>query len=169
METSWIKEKVEGWAESVRTLAGVACKHPQSAYVGLQKALQQEWAFVQRVTPGIGDAFGPVEEEIKTPFIPEIFRGVGDRAPGREITRLPVKQAGLALLDSTRKAADNLQASCDVTEHLVSALRGQVTFGTADHAACLWDVRAAVRRKSVAKLMASLEATISGAPEVVTR
>ena len=75
-EASWIKERVNGWAESVRTLAGVACKHPQSAYSGLQKSLHQEWAFVHRVTPGIGDAFGPVEEEIKTAFLPELFNGV---------------------------------------------------------------------------------------------
>ena len=39
-EEQWIKTKVEGWAESVKTLAGVACKHPQSAYAGLQKSLQ---------------------------------------------------------------------------------------------------------------------------------
>ena len=64
------------WAESVRTLAMVACKHPQSAYAGLQKSLQQEWAFVQRVTPGIGDNFGTVEEEIATAFLPALFKGV---------------------------------------------------------------------------------------------
>ena len=34
-EEQWIKAKVEGWAESVRTLAGVARKHPQSTYAGL--------------------------------------------------------------------------------------------------------------------------------------
>ena len=98
---------MEGWAESIRTLSGVARKHPQSAYAGLQKSLQKEWAFVQRVTPGIGDAFGPVEEEIATAFLPALFEGVGDGAPGREITCLSVNQAGLALPDPTRTAPDN--------------------------------------------------------------
>ena len=84
----------------------MARKNPQSAYAGLQKSLQQEWAFVQRVTLGFGDAFGPVEEEIKTAFLPELFKGVGDGALGRAITRLPVKQAGLALPDPTRTALD---------------------------------------------------------------
>ena len=37
-EASWTEEKVEGWAESVRTLSGVARKHPQSRYAGLQKS-----------------------------------------------------------------------------------------------------------------------------------
>ena len=51
----------------------------------------------------------------------------------------------------------------------MSALRGQVTFRTAEHLACLRDGRAAVRWKIVAKAMSSLKATIAGAPEVVTR
>ena len=95
---------MEGWAESVRTLAGVARKHPQSAYAGLQKSLQQEWAFMQRVTPGIGDTFGPVEEEIATAFLLALFEVVGDGVPGRAITRLPVKQVGLALPDPRQTA-----------------------------------------------------------------
>ena len=102
-----MKEKVEGWADSVRTLSRVARKHPQSAYAGLQKSLQQEWAFVQWVNPGISDAFGPVEEEIAKAFLPALFEGVGDGPPGREITRLPVKQAGMALPDPTQTAPEN--------------------------------------------------------------
>ena len=34
--------KVEGWAESVGTLAGVFHKNPQSDYAGLHKLLQHE-------------------------------------------------------------------------------------------------------------------------------
>ena len=85
-EARWIKEKVKGWAESIQTLGWVARKHPHYAFAGLQKSLQQEWEFMQRFTPEIGDAFGPVEEEIKTAFVLELFHGVGDGAPGREIT-----------------------------------------------------------------------------------
>ena len=82
-ERQWASTKIEVWAESVKTLAGVACKQPQSAYAGLQKSLQQEWAFVQRVSTGIGDEFGPVEEEIAKAFLLALFEGVGDGAPSR--------------------------------------------------------------------------------------
>ena len=44
-ERSWMKEKIQGWTESVNILAGVAPNHPQSAYAGLQKYLQKEWDF----------------------------------------------------------------------------------------------------------------------------
>ena len=69
----------------------------------------------------------------------------------------------------TRTAPENWQASCVITGHLVSALRGQVPFQMADHAACIWDGRAEVRRQNVAKAMASLETTIARAPAVITR
>ena len=36
-EDIWMAEKVQGWAESVKTLAAVARKHQQYAYAGLQK------------------------------------------------------------------------------------------------------------------------------------
>ena len=73
-EWRWLAEKIKGWTESVGILAGVSRKHLQSAYAGLQKSHQQEWAFVQRVTPGIGDAFIPVETALKETLVPALFK-----------------------------------------------------------------------------------------------
>ena len=120
--------KIKGWTESVSILSGVAPKHPQSAYAGLQKSLQQEWAFVQWVTPGVGDSFGYVETALKETFVPALFKGMRESVPEREVTRLPVKQAGLALLGPSQMAPENWTASCVITGHLVAALRGQVEF-----------------------------------------
>ena len=50
-ENEWLREKIRGWKESVKLLAGVAHKHPQSAYAGLQNSFHHEWDFVQRMTP----------------------------------------------------------------------------------------------------------------------
>ena len=96
-EKSWMSVKVEGWAEYVGTLAGVAHKHPQSAYIRLQKLPQQEWAFVQQVNPDIGYAFGTVNKVLQETFLPALFEGLGKGAPGRGVNRLPVKHARLAL------------------------------------------------------------------------
>ena len=60
-----MSEIIKGWTESVAILARVAQKHLQSAYAGLQKSLQQEWEFVQRVTPRVSYSFGPVETALK--------------------------------------------------------------------------------------------------------
>ena len=39
-EREWLRGKVQGWTELVNILAGVAHKHPQSSYAGLQNSLQ---------------------------------------------------------------------------------------------------------------------------------
>ena len=96
-----MSDKVTGWAESVETLARVSCKHLQSAYAGLQKSLEQEWAFVHQVTTGIGDAFGPVEKSLRETFMPELFKGLVDGVPERGVAHLQVKQVGLDLPDPT--------------------------------------------------------------------
>ena len=100
-EGNWLEAKIKGWTESVAILAKVAQKHSQSAYAGLQKSLQQEWAFMQRVTPGIGDAFRPVETSLKETFVPALFEGLREGVTERGVTRQPVKQAGLDLPESS--------------------------------------------------------------------
>ena len=130
-------KKIQGWTELVAILEGFALKQLQSAYAGLKKSLQQEWAFVQRVTPGVGAGFGPVKEALREVFVPAIFRGLTEGLPTRENTCLPVKQAGLAIPDPVKTAHENWTESCVITGHLIAALRGQTTFRTADHTACL--------------------------------
>ena len=90
-EERLMSEKITGWAESVETLARVSRKQPQYSYAGLQKSLQKEWAFVQRVTPGIGDAFGLVEKALRETFVPALFEGLVNGIPERGVTRLLVK------------------------------------------------------------------------------
>ena len=108
----------------METLAGVSRKHLKSAYAGLQKSLQKECAFVQRVTPVIGDAFGPVEKALRETLLPEIFEGLGEGAPERGVTCLLAKQAGLEIPYPTLTASENWTASCVITGNLVAALRG---------------------------------------------
>ena len=77
---------------------------------------------MQRVTPGKGDTFGPVEKAIQETLLLALFEGLGEGAPERGVTRLPVKQAGLALPDPTLMAPENWTASYVITGHLVTAL-----------------------------------------------
>ena len=88
-------------------VSGVARNHLQSAYAGLKKSLQQEWAFVKQVIPNIGDAFGPVEQALRGAFILALFQGLVEVTLGSWVTRLPIKQADLALPDPKKKAPEN--------------------------------------------------------------
>ena len=81
--------------------------------------------------------------------MPALFQGLGEGKPGRGVTHLPVKQAGLALPDPTKTAPENCTTSCVVTVQLVAALRGQEEFRTMDHSACLQEGRMSVWKRSV--------------------
>ena len=70
-------------------------------------------------------------------FFLAIFEGLGEGEPEIGFTRLPLKQAGLALPDLTLMAPENWTEFCVITGNLVESLRGQVEFQTADHLACL--------------------------------
>ena len=53
LETEWLVSKIDDWIEAVGQVAEIAKYVTQSAYAGMQRALQQEWTFVQRVVPNI--------------------------------------------------------------------------------------------------------------------
>ena len=97
-------------------------------------------------------------------LIPALFRGLTEGLPTRENTRLPVKQAGLAIPDPVLMAPEKWTASCVITGDLVAALRSQTTFRTADHTACLRGGRLAVRHRGVLRAEAVLTASLEGAP-----
>ena len=119
---------------------------------------------MQLVTPGIGDASGLVEQALQETFVLDIFYGLGEVTPGRGFTRLPVKQAGLALLNMTNMVPENWTASCVITGHLVAALRGQEDFRTTYHSIFLLEGRRVVQKRSVLLVEEALAETLLGAP-----
>ena len=88
---------------------------------------------------------------------------MGDSIPERGVTCLSVKQAGSALPDPSQTAPENWTASCVITGHLVTALRGQVEFRTVDHSACLQKGHMAVRRRCQRRAEEALTAALEGA------
>ena len=92
-------------------MAGVACHHPQTTYAGLQKSLQKEWFFVQRVTPGIWMAFQAVEDELRDTFLLALFHGDTYQIPRRAIASMTIKYDRIDLPDPNQTAGANWTAS----------------------------------------------------------
>ena len=62
---------------------------------------------MQRVTLGVGNAFGSVETALKETFVPALFERLSEAVPERGVTRLPFKEVGLALPDPYQMAPEN--------------------------------------------------------------
>ena len=104
-------------------LAGVALRYLQVAYTGMQKSLQQECDFIQRITEGVGKEFQLVEDELCRDLITALFHRMEKHMPGWDVTQIPVKQAGLAFTDTTLYTPKNRAEYCTVDGHLVAALQ----------------------------------------------
>jgi hypothetical protein len=124
----WIQEKAEAWVDSIKELAMVAERYPQAAYAGLQKSLQQEWQFLQRVTEGLSKEFQDIEQALQWEFLPALFGDeIANGLPGL-LAGLPVKKAGLAIPNPILSADSNWTASMVICGHLIVALQGREVF-----------------------------------------
>ena len=132
-ERRYIEQKVEAWEEGVEALSKIAKNHPQAAYAGMQRSLQQEWQFLQRVTEDLGPTFCGIEERLAKKFIPALFGTELEDPAVRILSTLPVKEAGMAIPNPTKTARQNYNASTVAVGHLVQAIRGRDQFRPADH------------------------------------
>jgi hypothetical protein len=112
----WVEEKAQTWADGVLEPSKVVGRHPQAARAGLQKSLQQEWQFLQRVTNRLSNEFEVVEEALATKLLPSLFGNGESCDTKRQLVCLPVKHAGLALPNPMTAVESNWKAStliCD--------------------------------------------------------
>jgi hypothetical protein len=130
----WIQEKISFWTSAVTDLAFAALSHPQTAFAGLQKSLQHEWQFIQRVIEDIGDCFFDLEEAINDVFLPALYsKSLKDCNYCRKLSALPVKYAGLTIPDPSATSEENFEASTLVCSHLLAAFRGVEPSSSHDH------------------------------------
>jgi hypothetical protein len=147
-QREWVLKKVQAWAAGVLELSKVAGRYPQAAYVGLQKSLQQEWQFLQRVTSGLSDEFEAIEKVLAENFLPLLFGNGKTCDTKRQLACLPVKHAGLALPNPTTTAESNWKASTLICGHLVAALRGTTDFRSADHSSTMQSGKAELKKRN---------------------
>ena len=91
--------KVENWVAWVNHLAGFARAFPHKNYNGLKMFHHQEWQSVQKITPGVGNLFLPMESALSDNFIPALFgrrREVITDSIGNQIT-WGVNQVGIGI------------------------------------------------------------------------
>ena len=66
---------------------------------------------MKRVNPAIEDTFVSVDQVLREAFILDLLHGIGEGTHVSGVSRLPVKQAGLALTDCTKTAPENWTVS----------------------------------------------------------
>jgi hypothetical protein len=131
----WLVRMVEKWSAAVVTLSTVAERYPQTAYAGFTFCMQNEWQYVQRVVADTAPFFSPLEEVIRTHFLPALL-GV----PLVEINgKYRLKLGGLAIHNPVDTIPRVHKASLAANRHLtVSLVEPATRFDPGAH--CMWVV-----------------------------
>ena len=150
-QTDWVEEKISDWIKAVENLSEVAVYVPQSAYAGMQRALQQEWTFMQRVIPGISASFFRLESTIKDCFFLKLF---GENIPPeyRDWVSTSIKQGGTAIPKPEEMAELNYKASTCECSHLIDSLKEREVFDGACHTSTMKGMRKMMTVEKAEKL-----------------
>ena len=152
----WLQPKVARWIHEVKCLAGAASSYPQSSYCALQRSVQREWQYVQRVIPNIGPLFEELQDVLAEVFLPALF---GEELEADDyrlgLAPLPVRFGGLRIQCPTAGASSCYNDSVDSTSHLVESLLGTADFCPGTHQTMMRETRAA-RRESMQRNAESL-------------
>ena len=136
----WLKERVQGWVQSVKKLSPAAQQQPQAAYVAFTRCLQNEWTFIQRVVDGDADSFSPLKQTIIDDFLPNLFGSPIQRHEGDLFCR-PSRHGGLGVSDPIRNATSNFNSSREATKILSSALKSGESLDLNDHDGAIRSVK----------------------------
>ena len=126
-----VKNKVEKWSEELLHLSAIAQTHPQAAYAAFTHGLVSKWTYLTRTIANIGPLLQPLEDIIRTKFIPALW---GRPAPNdnlRDLLALPCRLGGLGLQNPTRTADYEYSASKEVSTPIVNSIishKGSYTY-----------------------------------------
>ena len=142
----WLAPLVEKWVLGVKRLSAVALRFPHSAYAGLVSCLSAEWHYASRAVPDIGPLLAPIEEALRTHFLPAIL-GRTDPIDDdlRRLLSLGVKQGGLAIRNPAEGADALFHCSRAATETLVHSLLTNQPLGLDNHRSCVRNAGASYR------------------------
>jgi hypothetical protein len=135
----WLVGMVDKWAAVVVTLSTVAERYPQTAFAGFTFCMQNEWQYVQRVVTDTDPFVSPLEEVIRTRFLPALLGIPSVEIDGdyRQLLTHSVKLGGLAICNPVKTAPSVHKASLAATRHLTVSLIDHATrFHPGAHRMC---------------------------------
>jgi hypothetical protein len=163
----YVKKKVDAWIKCVKTLATIAATEPHAAYSAYTHCLQSQWTFLCRAMHGSPLLFQPLEDTIRTVFIPALLRReVNDLE--RDLLSLPARMGGMGITKPPDECHISHSNSLYVSAPLVRLVqRQEFEFGPAALLDEIKQLRAVVDKENEVRYKAKLELTLEKAsPEL---
>ena len=120
----FLKDKIEKWTKQMEVLSQIATTQPHAAHAGFIHGVRSKWYFSQRTMKQAANLMKPLENIIRTKFIPSLL---GDDTPISETERnmyaLPARYSGLGIVNPVRDSPLLYQDSLRITEGLKTLIK----------------------------------------------
>ena len=127
----FVSSKVDTWVSEITQLAEIAKQEPQAAYAAFTQRLRHRWTYVMRTVADISQLLHPMEEAIKTIFIPALV-GQNVNEDERALISLPPRLGGLGIVKPQEMCDAEYTNSKTLTEQLTSFIITQNVDGEID-------------------------------------
>ena len=117
-----MKSKNEKWSEELLLLSSIAQIHLQAAYAAFMYGMASKWMYLTRTMEDIGPLLQPLENIIRTRFIPTLCGGPAPNDEQRDLLALPCRLGGLGIHDPTHMASHEHCASREITTPIVRSI-----------------------------------------------
>ena len=124
---NFVTNSISDWVAQLETLAVIAIPHPQAAFSAFVHGFSSKWTHLSRTCPGIDDLFQPLEDAIRTKFIPALTGRDPPNDSIRDLLSLPFRFGGLSISNPCARAASQFRASTLITAPLVASLTDHLT------------------------------------------
>ncbi len=100
---TYVEQKVDTWVEELKRLS---ISQPHAAFAALTHGPSSRWTYLARTTPNIEELIKPLEETIRTIFIPNLTSQNAPNDKERQLLALPARLGGLGSNPSERSCND---------------------------------------------------------------
>ena len=122
--SDFIDLKVTSWCEEIKSLADIAKIEPQAAHAAFVHGFRHRWTFVQRTMSNVTLCMGPLEDTIRTVYIPALLgRPVNDVE--RDMLSLKAAHGGACIDNPTKTTQLKFNSSKVITASLAQKITQQ--------------------------------------------
>ncbi len=117
-----VSENVSKWSSELQLLSEIAITQPHAAYTAFTHEFSSRWYYLSRTSLNISNILQPLENIIRTVFIPTVTGRPPPNDSDRDMFALPARLGGLGLRIPTRQCDLEFSASQTIAGPLIELI-----------------------------------------------
>ena len=110
------------WVVQIETLSKIAAFEPHTAYVAFTSCIRHRYTYYMRTIPNIAQLLEPLEQAIKTKFLPALLEGRYVTDDERKLLSLLARLGGMGIIIPSEISDREFELSKNATQTLSNAI-----------------------------------------------